>query len=231
MRSVRGMGAFLTVVICIAAALVIWYSPDNKPISIISMIIFGALLIPFSIWRGLQQNKAILESVRIEVGDDYIARSQVRIPQLRIDRQEITAVDELGAGLCIRTNNKTRTLSIPNTLDEDDYKEIRAVLASWVTIRPQPKSSKTQNLLIFFLLMIAFTVFFLSTSFWLVLVSGLLLIAYFGYYYWVLRQAQGVDPRTRRGTLIALLVLLMMVAGKLIAYSNAFQTWISSTSQ
>jgi len=231
MRYVRGSGSFFAVVFCIAMAIVVWNSPDNRPISIIATIIVGAMFIPFSIWRGLKQNKAILESVRIEVGDDYIARSQVRIPQLRINRQEITAVDELSAGLCIRTNNKTRALAIPNALDEDDYKEIRDVLASWATIRPQPKSSKTQNLLIFFLLVIAIGIFIFSTSLWLVLVSSLFLIASFGYYYWVLRQAQGVDPRTRRGMLIVLLVLLLMAAGKLIAFSNAFQTWISSTSQ
>ena len=151
MRYVRGLGSFFAVVFCIAAAIVVWNSPDNRPISIIATIIVGAMFIPFGIWRGLKQTKAILESVRIEVGDDYIARSQVRIPQLRINRQEITVVDEISGGLCIRTNNKTRTLAIPNALDEDDYKEIRDVLASWATIRPQSKSSKTQNLLIFFI--------------------------------------------------------------------------------
>jgi hypothetical protein len=140
-------------------------------------------------------------------------------------------VDELSAGLCVRTNDKTRTLAIPNALDEHDYREIRDVLASWATIRPQPEGSNTRNLLIFFFLMITFAIFILSSTLWLAFVSSVVLVASFGYYYWMLRRTQGVDPRLRRSTLFALIVMLVMAAGKLIVFSSAFQTWIGSHAQ
>jgi hypothetical protein len=228
------MGSFYAAIVCSAAVLVVSILPDNKLIAILATILIGVTYMLSSIRRGLKQTKEIWESIRIEVGDDYIARTQIRKPQVRIQRQEIIAIEESSASLCVLTNTKTRTLAISKTLDANDYKEIRDVLASWVTIGPPSKATKSRNLLYLLfslLLMIAIGLFFFSSSLWLSLVSSVFLLASFGYYYWVLRQSQGVDPRVRRAILITLIVVLFMAAGKLIAYSSAFQTWIGSLSQ
>jgi hypothetical protein len=226
------IGGFYAVIVCMVVIMVDSISPDNKLTAILATILISVTFIPLSIWRIRKGTKENWESIRIEVGDDYIARSEIRIPQVRIQRQEITGVEESSASLRVHTNTKTRRLVISRILlDANDYREIRDVLASWVTIRPISTTSKSRNLLylLFFLLpFFAIGLFFFSTSLWLSVASIIFLLGDFGYYFWA---TQGGDPRVRRAMLIFLIFFLFMATGKLLAYSSAFQTWIGSLSQ
>jgi hypothetical protein len=191
-------------------------NPDNTITSIIIPMVLLSVVLTYSLWRGWRQNKEILESIRIKINDEYIARSQVRIPQILINRQEVTSIEEIGAGLCIRSADKTTSLLIPNNLDESDYQEIKNILSYWSTIHPQSPKTKILSITLVVVLITAFSIIFFSSSLWLGLIAGLFLLVYYGYYYWSLRQTKAVDPRYMRAILIGLIISLLMVISRVV---------------
>jgi hypothetical protein len=86
----------------------------------------------FSWKRQFEQNKAIWKSIQIELGVDYIARRQLRIPEIRISRNEITRVEEVGSALFVRTANKYRSLAVPHSLE--NYEQVKATLSAWAPL-------------------------------------------------------------------------------------------------
>lgn len=201
----------LGVACCVVIAISLWNATDNNRLmTLIISILFSAAMMIFGPSRALQQNKEIWESIRIEIGDDYVARSQMRIPQVRINRQEITSIDEIGAGLCIRTADKSHTLVIPNHLDTSDYEEIKEKLASWSTIQLESPKTNQQNTLLIIVLLAGIGILFLSQSFWVVLITGVLMTGYYAYAYWSLRRAEGIDPQFKRSMLFAVLLSLFI---------------------
>ena len=109
-------------------------------------IVFYPLLIAYVVRRGLRLYQAVWESIRIEIGDDHISRSQLELPgsakaptrtvTVRLNRNEIVVIEEAKSGLLVRTGNKARTLIVPAALDEADYQTIKQQLSMWAPVRP-----------------------------------------------------------------------------------------------
>ena len=88
--------------------------------------------------QGLRGMEAYWRSLRIEVAEDYVARSQSITASSRIKRADITRIEETRFGLVVRTGNRWRTLVIPAGLDLADYQAIRSILATCMPIQPSP---------------------------------------------------------------------------------------------
>jgi hypothetical protein len=165
----------------------------------------------YSIGHGLKEQEEILRSVRIEVGDDYVARSQLRVPQVRIARAEVTAIEEAGIGLCIRTTDQRRSLAIPAELDSSDYQQIKAVLSTWATIRSRSRGTAASNALGSVVMLAGMGVFFLAQEVWLVLTAGLVVVVYYAYTLWILRSSEGVDPKVERWMLFGAVFMALLI--------------------
>lgn len=98
------------------------------------LIVVGAIAW-FGIGRILRQQRETWFSIRYVLGPDYIAWQQNRAPDLRIQRDEITAVHETQIGLSIMTADKHRALNIPHHLTNDGYQAICTVVAIWSPIK------------------------------------------------------------------------------------------------
>jgi hypothetical protein len=67
-------------------------------------------------------------SFEIALGEDAIAREIAGFPPVRIARAEVTAVEEIPAGLAVR-DARGRGLVVPRELE--GYEGVRTALAAW----------------------------------------------------------------------------------------------------
>lgn len=182
---------------------------------ILPMTLFFLGVVGFSAYRAFKQQREVWESIRIVIGDDYIARQQLRIPEIRIAREEITALREINQGICVYTADKFRSLVIPTELERSDYEEIKNALAAWMSIQPKARNTNARNGALSIVLFIGFAIIFLSWSAWLVLIVGLGMMGYYVYIFSLLQRDKGVDPQFRRNTAITLGFLAFIFVMKL----------------
>lgn len=225
-RLVQRLSALLGVPFLVVLGLNWWQAGDNWLTTVIVSVIVFAAVLAIAVSRSLRQVNEVWDSIKVEVGDDYVARSQVRIPQVRIPRDEITAIEEIEGGLCIRTADKWRTLAIPADLDDRDYQEIRSKLSAWRPIRPKSAKARVQNVLLLVVLLVGFGILLISTSLWLVLGVGLVMVGYYGYWYWTMRRVEGIDPQQRRSLLVVFLIPIFIMALKVCVLSGGYDTFL-----
>lgn len=143
--------------------------------------------------KAIDQQKEIWSSVEIRMDDEAIGHSQIRVPEVLIRREEVTAIRETGQGLVVKTADRFRSLLIPRLLDPADYAEIREDLATWVPI--ESGGGERGKAIAFMALLIAgFAVMAFSHNPGLVAVVALGLIAI---YVWSTRRVyrqKGMDP-------------------------------------
>jgi hypothetical protein len=101
-----------------------------------------ALVLPFALLlvlvvvsyvRRMARFRARWTSFEIALGEDAIAREVAGFPPVRIARAEVTAVEEIPAGLAVRDGGG-RGLVVPRELE--GYEGVRAALAAWRPISP-----------------------------------------------------------------------------------------------
>ncbi len=193
-----------------------------------ALILIVVLRIGFS--RSAKQAQETWESINVEMGDDYIARRQIRIPELRIRRAEITSIQETGDGLRITTADKFHSLIVPIALDEPDYQAIKTTLSAWMPIQPvNPAVSRARNLAAGLLILAGYGIILVSMSPWLILIVALAMLGYYGYVFWFLKHHQGVDPRFRRSFVSGIVFLIFITSFKLwvlLGGMSLFVDWL-----
>ncbi|MEO7705123.1 MAG: hypothetical protein ABIV92_10835 [Thermoflexales bacterium] len=162
--------------------------------------------------QALRGMEAYWRSLRIEVGEDYVARAQSITPSSRMKRADITRIEESRFGLLVRTENRWRTLIIPAGLDAADYQAIRSTLATWMPIQPRAPINWARIAAIVIPMVISFGVILISTSVWLVLIVGLGLMITFGAFLWRRLREKGTPwPIIRTGISAFLFVVVVTI--------------------
>jgi hypothetical protein len=183
----------------------------------IGALVIVAVAIVVVFYFQLQSQKRLLESVEVQVGPDSISRQQLRIPKIELQRQEIRAGEEMGGALLLRTEDKYRSLAIPQSIE--GYQEIRDTVASWnIPIRSTERRSQLVNVAIGIGALAGFAVMIFGPNFWFALVGLVGLLALYGYLYWFVRKTQGVDPKYRRNMLYILLLILLIGGTRIAAF-------------
>ncbi len=181
---------------------------------ILGVVVVGVALVT-GMRRALQQQRAVLDSFQIELGTNYIARQQLRVPRMSVRRMDVTELQETDACLFVRTADKSRTVGIPKTLE--GYEEVRQTLSEWAPIHPTKPRTRLLSLVTGLVTLAALGILFLSLNLWLVLAAGIGLVALFGYFYWQLRKSLSVDPHYRRNFLFLLGWIVFISVIKLVA--------------
>jgi hypothetical protein len=101
-------------------------------------------LLPIGTFFLLRRHKGLWQQVKVEVGDCYITVRhggvplEVRIlpqPEVRLESEQITAIQEKPYGLVISTQYDSEALVIPAQLDNADCQEIVATLSAWCPVQ------------------------------------------------------------------------------------------------
>ncbi len=160
--------------------------PKPDPASSLFTHLFPFLLVGgfvvFASYRAVKQQVAVMREFQIWLGPDSIIRKQPNLPDLEIQRHEVTLIQEgAGSGLVIKTADSLRFLPIPHTLEE--YKEVRAYLGEWGDIQEvqvTPQRQRLYQMMPFAALLLgggSFVVLVASENPVLVVPAGLIIIA------------------------------------------------------
>jgi hypothetical protein len=178
------------------------------PVLLVFLILYG-----FMAYRTIQQQQAVWKSVVVELGDDYVSRSQLRIPVVRVGRNEITHLQETTGALCIFTKDKHRMLAIPR--DIQGYEDIKATLLTWASLKSQSLSTQVMGLGLIVVLIIGFAMIWLAPNLWLTLAAAIPMLGFYGYTYWSQRKQKGIDPQLKRAHIISIGFIIFITLIKL----------------
>ena len=129
-RLIRRWLIGLLVAAAIALTFNLWQAGDEWVWVLLMYIISTPLAIGALIYWWLDQAQARWNTIKIELGDDYVARP-FGGTTLRVDKNEVTSIDEIKGELYVRTRDNFLTLIIPKELDASDYQKIKKALLSW----------------------------------------------------------------------------------------------------
>lgn len=97
-----------------------------------TLIPFVLLLFAIAGWFALRQRKQYWDAFEIKITEQALIRSAHKLPDLKINRSEITGVKEIRQGLILSTKTRENTLLIPKGLAEADYQALKQILERWV---------------------------------------------------------------------------------------------------
>lgn len=125
----------LIVVLTVLAVFASGQSADQEKrrrLVFVACIVIASALVAGFVGGGLRGRR--WASYRLQVGDDDVLRVGEGLEPMRLNRGEITKVEEIkGSGLFLRTEARLRVLFIP--VDLAGYHEVRDIISQWQTPR------------------------------------------------------------------------------------------------
>ena len=190
--------------------------------SLLLVIIITLALFTFSSFRALAQFQKIWESIEIEIGDQYVARRQVNVGEIRLNREEIVTIQETKRGLIIYSVGKSRSLFIPVQLEGHGYEEVKSTLSAWTPLQEVSSQGKARRIFWVVLFLLGYTIVLLSWSRWLTLFVSLAMTAVLTYFYWLRRHSEQVVSQLKRGYIRVVVSLVIITA---IKFTPVFQEY------
>lgn len=164
--------------------------------------------------KGIKRNQESWASFELVVGEDSVIRRIKDFPELEIQRHEVTRIRETAAGLCVETKLKDRTIAIARALI--DYEDARERLSRWmppVNEPPQGWTAPIRWMWVYPLItLILFAVFYMTTSSWLIVATGVPLLIGLCVAIWFIRRSVQVSAQMKRLSLLTVLALLAIIA-------------------
>ncbi len=132
-RSAR-MSVIITVLL-IAVALRMRFTGEEDVVRTSGWLLLYLLgVLAFGTWLTTRSTRRTWLSYRLEFAPGNLRRTQYRLPEISIDRGEVTAIDEMpGRGMVVRTANPDRFIFVPSGLN--GYPELKSELAAWTPVR------------------------------------------------------------------------------------------------
>ncbi len=207
-RSLGLVGGIGVAAILLAAWVSLSRGQGNWTTFAISLLVVVGFL-GLGAWIGFRLQRGMLESLRIELADDYIAWRQARAGEVRLRREEVRALRESAAGLQVLTADRYRSILVPRALDASDYAAVRDRLAAWAPLEPGGSVARAWEWGLAVVAGLGAFAVYLSPSPWLVLVAGLVVLAFYVFVGRPQQRAAGTDPVMRRlHTFVMAMVLL-----------------------
>jgi len=174
---------------------------------------------------GMRRGYKILHerwsSFQIIMSPEFIIRKQSTIPDIEIEREQVSKIQENLSGIFVRTAEKQNYIHVPRSLE--GYQEVKSELQQWHTIEQQSAKQDYVSILLLLLFAASFAAMFLSSRAWLVISAGIFIIVYTLWGQISFRRNTQIDARAKLNTWrIVLLVLLMLgiVAGRIYVVSS-----------
>ena len=177
-------------------------------------VLLGLGALAVGLRKGIKRNQESWASFELVVGEDSVIRRIKDFPELEIQRHEVTRIRETAAGLCVETKLKDRTIGIARALI--DYEDARERLSPWmppVNEPPQGWTTPIRWMWVYPLItLILFAVFYMTTSSWLIVATGVPLLIGLSVAIWLIRRSVQVSAQMKRLSLLTVLPLLAIIA-------------------
>lgn len=183
-------------------------------------VLLGAGVIAVGAYRTLTRQKKIWQTLRVVLGRNYVAIKQEGGGEMRVRRDEVSAIQQTANGLLISTHSQPSALLIPAELEPAALDEITSALEAWSPIQPAPPRRRFTISRNVFLtaVWLAAAITLLAPSLWLIWAALLALVILSGFWaFWLWRQPHGSNAVATRNSLVAIGLLLAIAAIKALA--------------
>lgn len=174
-----------------------WFFSFN-PVHTIFLVLGLVFLSLINYLHCLRVQKSGLDSYELTVSDDLIIRNQAQIPEVAIQRGQVTGIHETaGVGILVMTADYYKYIFIPAMLD--NYDEVRDELKRWKAIEIMPDKrffSKPSTTVVVFVVSFMTTV--LAEDIRVFLPAGLLMVSLLVHTLIGLHIKTDVEARVRR---------------------------------
>ena len=174
-------------------------------------IVFILGLISFSIWRGINRQKALLESYELTISDQLICREQLNTPDISILVTEVVEIAKYPkGGFSIKGSRNNGTIIIPVQIENHEQLEATLQQIHPITIKRNSFLKKFQFLLTLISLGLIVCVYLLNDKI-IVGTAGSLLTALMIWSLVRVQKDKNIDRKTRNGMWAILLFLASII--------------------
>jgi len=150
----------------------------------VSIILIAVLILTIgyvSVNKAKKIQKSRAESYTLIIDDEKIVRTQDGFRTIEIKKEDISEIIEYeGGSVVIKSDGESKEITIPMELES--FNELKSTLRQWKQVELK-SSSKTRNNVISFSIvglgLIGFLIFLGSQNYYIVLVSGFILLVIF----------------------------------------------------
>jgi len=172
--------------------------------------------------KYIKRNHESWNSYELLIGEDFVARRLKDLPEVEIQRHEITKIRETSAGLRVETNQKDRAIGIaPSLVGYDDAKER---LSRWMMpVRESRQQWFTPTRwagIVPVLVLLLFGCIYLGERSWFIIATGLPLLIGLSVSILRIRKSVQASAQMKRLSLITILPLLAVAARLIQAILN-----------
>ncbi|MEA4811269.1 MAG: hypothetical protein VB108_01715 [Anaerolineaceae bacterium] len=96
-----------------------------------------ALLVYYMV-NAIRNTRRIFDEFTLEWDGAALKQNTPGLPELFLPASEIALVDETKQGLQLSTKTHTNVLTIPHTLSDEDFKELKEELSAWAEKTAKP---------------------------------------------------------------------------------------------
>jgi hypothetical protein len=184
---------------------------DVNVLPIIIPLIAAAL--GFGLYRGVNRQKALLESYKLTITNNLVTREQLNTPTISIYFNDIKEIAKHKNGsFTIKGKEAVDLIGIPAQID--DYSKLETALQQIQTIVVKDKVSflqKYQSLTGLVTLGLMLCVYTVSNKL-IVALTGSALVALMVWSFIKIQSSKNVDSKTKRSTWLVVLVLASVIA-------------------
>jgi hypothetical protein len=171
--------------------------------------------------KGVKRNHESWISYELLIGEDFLIRRIKDFPELEIQRHEVTAIKESAVGLHVETNLKDHAIGIASALVE--YADAKERLSRWMPVQELQQGWVTSSRSMWglpLLFLALFGVFYMATRSWIIVTTGMPLLAGLAWSMWLIRRSVQVSAHMKRLSLFAFLPLLAIASKLILAIRN-----------
>ena len=207
--------AIVLVVLAIGVFFVLRFT-GISPLAGIGLMVLAAvvlaIVIGMQLLRQIQEYQKVLDSIRFTSDGEILIRHQLRLPDEKIVRTEVVALNESTEGMMVLTEDRSRYIFVPSDLA--GYSALRQVLGRWhsvtqIEVISQNRSGGLSALWAVGTLVCVGVLLF-SQQLWQVVVVGVVMLVVYILTYRMLRQQGSLDRRFNR-TYEGILLFLCIV--------------------
>ncbi len=86
--------------------------------------------------QAYKQRKDLWSTYKLDIFDDHLVQTQPKFPDLKLNWQDLTSIEEKKFGLLVSSKQGRNILVVPRLMAEGDYAEVKTVLEGWLRGEP-----------------------------------------------------------------------------------------------
>jgi len=186
-------------------------------LTFIPLLIFIPIVLVFGLWRGLQKQKAMMESYELTISDWHICREQLNTPDISILTSEVVEILKgHKGGFSIKGSRNNGTIYIPLYIENQEQLEATLQQIHPITVKTgYSPLQKFQLLLPVIVIGLWICVFAVNNKI-IAGIAGILVTALLTWSLVTIQKSKNVDRKTMNRSWLILLPLISLIGSTIL---------------